>query len=150
MLEQAARKPGLVERDVIFVQRDLTDGIPEDIGRFDLVSSFSATHHLLDENKRRLLLQVSDRLKPGARFLFMDAMFEWFDDEVFHRIKERELRRSAARLSGAAQEDYVRLEQIKKSLADESPERDRFSSLGNYEKWLDEAGFASVNHVWHF
>ena len=80
----------------------------------------------------------------------MGAMFEWFDNEVFRQTKERELHRRAARLSGVAQEDYVRLEQIKKLLADESSERDRFSSLDNYEKWMDEAGFASVNHVWHF
>ena len=51
MLEQAARKPRLVERDVMFVQRDMNDGILEDIDQFDLMSSFSATHHLLDENK---------------------------------------------------------------------------------------------------
>jgi len=150
MLEQAALKPGLSERNVTFLQRDLNDGIPEDIGQFDLVSSFSAPHHLRDENKRQLLLQVAEHLKPGGRFLFMDAMFEQYDDDVFRQTKNRELNRRTERLSGVAQADFVRLEEIKESLSNESPERDRFSSLHNYKKWMDEAGFASVNHMWHF
>ena len=68
----------------------------------------------------------------------------------FARQKNRELNRRTERLSGVAQADFVRLEEIKESLSNESPERDRFSSLHNYKKWMDEAGFASVNYMWHF
>ena len=151
MLARAAMKPALIRGNVQFIQRDLNDGTPEDLGEFDVVSSFSATHHLLDANKNRLIKQVADSLKPGGRFIFMDAMFEMFDDDVFRQIKERELRNRKIRLTEAGvSEEYERLEQIKASLDSESPERDRFASVQHYRHSLDEAGFRSVDHIWHF
>jgi len=44
MLDRAAEKPSLRRSDVEFVQRDLNDGLPTDIGKFDLVLAFSAIH----------------------------------------------------------------------------------------------------------
>jgi SAM-dependent methyltransferase len=152
MLDVAAAKPGFNGRRVQFIQRDLTSGLPQDLGAFDLVCSFSAVHHLSDEHKARLFRQVREVLRPGGWFFLIDPMIETFDKDVFSTGRNREIRLRAERIARSRiDEETIRhLEHVKKSLGTDSPEKDRFGSLDDYVKWMHEAGFKSVDHIWHF
>ena len=92
MLDVAAAKPGFNGRRVQFIQRDLTSGLPQDLGAFDVVCSFSAVHHLSDEHKARLFRQVREVLRPGGWFFLIDPMIETFDKDVFSTGRNREIR----------------------------------------------------------
>ncbi|MBS12783.1 MAG: hypothetical protein CME19_14405 [Gemmatimonadetes bacterium] len=81
MVEYAARKPRAWKDE--FKQRNLHDGIPDEIGSFDLVTSFSAIHHLKDKAKRRMYDQIHAHLNPNGWFFLLDAMVTRFDNEMF-------------------------------------------------------------------
>ena len=151
MLDRAAVKPALSQADVAFVQRDLNDGLPADIGKFDLVLAFSAIHHLGSAAKKSLIQQVFDSLVPDGWFFLVDAMVDQFDDDVFAVGRGRELRLRSERVKASTHpsEMFAQFDEIKGQLAKGSPERDRIASVQNHVGWMEEAGFASIDHVWH-
>lgn len=151
MLDRAAEKPSLRQPDVEFVQRDLNDGLPTDIGKFDLVLAFSAIHHLGTAAKKSLIQQVFDSLVPGGWFFLVDAMVDQFDDDVFAMGRGRELRLRADRIDASSHpsEVFDKFDEIKGRLAEGSPERDRIASVQNHVCWMEGAGFTSIDHIWH-
>ncbi len=152
MLEVAKKKTHVSADRVRFYRHDLNEGLPADLGSFDVVVSFSAVHHLTDRNKLGLLGQVHDALNPGGWFLFIDAMSQMFDDDVFRIGRDRSRRRAEKRFAEAGM-DIRESDDLSAHRAEgdgDEPDDDRITSLSNHLEWLDKAGFRSVDHIWHF
>lgn len=152
MLKFAAQKTHPHSNRVTFHKGDLNNGLPKDLSSFQLVTSFSALHHLTDENKIRIFKQIYDVLENGGWFFLIDAMSIHFDNDVFSLGRKRSQLRQQERLASAginiAEEQRVR---ATKTHGDEdSPQKDRISSLSSQLTWMKEAGFQSVDHIWHF
>ena len=67
----AARERFAGQADVELVVHDLADPLPA-LGRFDLVVSGFAIHHLEDASKRALFGEVLGMLRPGGPFLNLE------------------------------------------------------------------------------
>jgi ubiquinone/menaquinone biosynthesis C-methylase UbiE len=67
MLERARERFAGDER-VEVVEHDLDQPLPVSLGRFDLVVSSFAIHHLVPERQRALYGEVFELLEPGGRF----------------------------------------------------------------------------------
>jgi tRNA (cmo5U34)-methyltransferase len=66
---QAAHERFADERRITLINHDLAEPLPgEALGRFDVVVSSFAIHHLEDERKRSLYGEVFDLLEPGGVF----------------------------------------------------------------------------------
>src|SRR6478752_6557190 len=52
--------------DVCIEEHDLMQPLADDLGRFDLVISALAIHHLPDARKRQLFAEVFELLEPGG------------------------------------------------------------------------------------
>ena len=152
MLGIARHKVAENSARVDFQQRDLNEGLPDTSGSVDIVTSFSAIHHLADENKRKLFREIHDALVPGGWLFLIDAMITPFDDTVFRIGTTREARERAERFqaSGISNEEIAELEQVKARLAEDAADRDRISPYDVQMEWLEEAGFGSIDHIWHF
>ncbi len=152
MLDVARQKTAAHAERVALHQRDLNRGLPEGLGSFELVSAFSALHHLTDENKLRLLGQICDVLVPGGWLFLIDAMSVHFNDDVFSLGRARSRRRLEERFAQAGIDihELDTLEEEKRMLGDDAPDRDRIAPLSAHLDWLSQAGFRSVDHVWHF
>ncbi|MDE3001570.1 MAG: class I SAM-dependent methyltransferase [Gemmatimonadota bacterium] len=152
MIEIAARKVSAHSDRVEFLRRDLNGGVPEGLGSFQLVSSFSTIHHLTDENKTRVFGQIHDVLIQGGWFFLIDAMSVHFDDDVFRQGRRRYRIRRKERFhrAGICPEEANRVAEIVGGTEADSPEKDRISPLAAQIEWLKEAGFGSVDHIWHF
>jgi ubiquinone/menaquinone biosynthesis C-methylase UbiE len=152
MLKHAAQKVSKHLDRVEFHQRDLNDGLPAGIGLFQFASSFSTIHHLADENKARLFKQIYDVLADGGWFFLIDAMSVRFDDDVFRIGKRRQRLRLEERFRGAGVDlrEAERVEAMVSRVGEDSPEGDRISRFSSHLEWLREAGFRSVDHIWHF
>lgn len=135
---------------VTFQQGDLNKGLPNDLGAFQLVASFSALHHLTD--KAQLFKQIYDVLEDGGWFFFIDAMSIHFNNNVFHlgRKRSQQQRQKRFEAAGIGQEAEQRIHETKAQADENSPDKDRISSLSSQITWLNEAGFRSVDHIWHF
>jgi tRNA (cmo5U34)-methyltransferase len=66
MIDFSLQKLALYKDRICFEQGDLGEGLPDDIGQFDFVSSFSAIHHLSETNKRELYRRIYEVLEPGG------------------------------------------------------------------------------------
>ena len=123
MLDYASQKNGDQTGRVEFRQRDLNEGLPDDVGTFELVSAFSAIHHLTDGNKWLVLQQIFNCLEPNGWFLFLDAMTIRFDDDVYRLGRQRHERRTEERFShaGIEQSEHRRIEKMKAETAEDSP-----------------------------
>ena len=44
----------------------------------------------------------------------------------------------------------IQLEAMKSAIEEDSPEKDRIADFTKQIEWLREAGFGSVDHIWHF
>lgn len=152
MIEIAARKLNAHSDRVEFLRRDLNEGVPEGLGSFQLVSSFSTIHHLTDENKARVFRQIRDVLDPGGWFFFIDAMSVHFDDDVFNAGRTRHRNRQKERFDEAGIDvgEANGVGTVAAREDEDSAEKDRISSLAAQIEWLKEAGFRSVDHIWHF
>ena len=152
MIEVAARKVSPHRDRADFLQHDLNEGVPDGLRSFQLVNSFSTIHHLTDENKARVFRQIHDLLDPGGWFFFIDAMSVHFDDGVFTQGRRRYRIRGKERFENAGMdfEEANRVAGIVGRTEADSPEKDRISPLDDQLEWLKEAGFASVDYIWHF
>lgn len=152
MIEIAARKVGPHSVRVEFLQHDLNEGVPDGLGSFQLASSFSTIHHLTDENKARAFTQIHDALDPGGWFFFIDAMSAHFDDDVFRlgRARHNKRQKERFRRAGINLEEANRVDGIVGRTEDDSSEKDRISPVAAQIEWLKEAGFRSVDYIWHF
>ncbi len=151
MLHVATTKTRAHTGRIEFLQHDLSDPLPPDLGQVDFVASFSAIHHLTDARKQQVYREVNQLLTPGGWFFLIDAMSVRFDNDVFATWKRRHRRRLEQRLAQAGvdvDEDRVLESRIAEVPAD-SPERDRISGRDQQVEWLSEAGFRSVDYVWH-
>jgi tRNA (cmo5U34)-methyltransferase len=67
MLERARER--FVDDDrVEIVAHDMEQSVPSSLGRYDLVVSSFAIHHLAPDRQRALYAEVFDLLEPGGRF----------------------------------------------------------------------------------
>lgn len=102
---------------------DLTTSI-EPLGRFDLVVSGFAVHHLEHGRKRGLFSEVADQLTPGGMF----ANLEVVDSATAERHQEF-------------------LQAIGREAND--PE-DRLASVEDQVSWMTEAGFRNADCLWRW
>ena len=137
---------------VDFLQRNLNEGLPEGLGFFQLVNSFSAIHHLTDENKVGIFRQIHSVLETDGWFLLIDAMSIRFDDDESRQGRRRHSIRRTGRFERAGIDIAAadRVGAIVGQTGKDSPENDRKSGFSAQVDWLSEAGFRSVDHVWHF
>jgi len=122
MLEAARRRFAGDER-VELVEHNLAEPLPE-LGRFDVVVSSMAIHHLEHERKRSLYGEVLELLEPGGVF----ANFEHVASAT-HRLH---LKFFAA---------------IDEPLEHEDPS-DRLLDVETQLRWLREHGFDDVDCYW--
>ena len=151
MMKFAAQKVSTFSDRVEFFQRDLNEGLLEGLGSFQFVASFSTIHHLTDENKVRIFRQIYDVLETGGWFFFIDAMSTRFDDDVYRLGRRRLTLRREERFeeAGIDIEEANRVREIIEQVDEDSPERDRISRFSSQVEWLKEAGFRSVDYIWH-
>ena len=149
MLDVARAKTAGHSARVELRQADLNQGLPDGLGRFDLVSAFSAVHHLTDPNKARLLESVYEALAPDGWFFFIDAMSVTFDDDVFRLGRRRARLRMEHQFTDAGA-DIGESDELEAIGDDDAPDADRIAPLSDHLEWLRQAGFRSVDYVWHF
>jgi hypothetical protein len=83
---------------------------------------------------------------------FVDAMIIHFDNTIYARGKQRQKRRREKRMqqAGIKPSETSRVDTLKNAVSDNAPDQDRISRLESQIGWLREAGFSSVDHIWHF
>ena len=151
MLKYAARKVARYSDRIEFHQRDLHDGLPSKLELFDLVSSFSTIHHLFDGKKVQLFMEIYDVLQSNGWFFLIDPMSTRFDDDVFRQFRHRQHLRLDARFKRAGVDirNAERVNAMVSQVSDDSPEKDRIAHFSEHIRWLRDAGFRSVDHIWH-
>ncbi len=105
-------------------RHDLDQPLPEDLGRFDVVVSSFAIHHLVPDRQRALYGEVFDRLRPGGLFVNVEHVASPTD--ALHT-------RSSPRSAGRRNRTTRRTSSF--------PSRRTCS-------WLDELGFRDVDCFW--
>jgi len=147
MLKHAAQKVRKHPDRVEFHQRNLNDGLPTGLGKFQFVSSFSTIHHLTDDNKVRLFNQIYDVLESDGWFFLIDPMSVHFDDDVFRLGKRRHsfLLKECLKQAGIDIQETEQVDALKCQLGESSPEKDRIARFSSHVEWLKEAGFRSVD-----
>jgi cyclopropane fatty-acyl-phospholipid synthase-like methyltransferase len=58
---------------VQIVEHDLAEALP-DVGRFDVIVSGFAIHHLTDTRKRTLFTEIAERLRAGGVFANLEVV----------------------------------------------------------------------------
>jgi SAM-dependent methyltransferase len=122
MLQAAHERFGDDER-ITLLEHDLADPLPA-LGRFDVVVSSFAIHHLEHERKQALYAEVLDLLEPGGVFANLEHVAS-----PTHRLH---LAFFAA---------------IDEPLEDEDPS-DRLLDVETQLGWLRELGFDDVDCYW--
>jgi tRNA (cmo5U34)-methyltransferase len=122
MLERA-RERFASDDDITIVEHDLDEPLP-DLGRFDLVVSSFAIHHVEDRRKAALYREVFERLEPGGLFANLEHVASPTEElhvEFLHAI-------------------------------DSSPEHDdpsnKLAPVEAQLQWLRDAGFQQVDCFW--
>ena len=105
------------------VEHDLEQPLP-DLGRFDVIVSGFAIHHLEDERKRSLLVEAARALRPGGVFANLEVV-QCATDEL-------------------QQEFYRRIER-----PGGDPE-DRLATIEGQLAWMRDAGLAQVDCLWRW
>jgi len=110
--------------DRVTVDRhDLDEPLP-DIGRFDLVTSSFAIHHLVPDRQRALYGEVFDRLLPGGRFVNVEHV-----------------------ASRSDQLHIAFLAAIGKTPAEDDPSN-KLVPVPVHLEWLDDLGFRDAECYW--
>lgn len=122
MVAAAAERFGGDER-IEFGVHDLMAPLP-DLGRFDLVVSSLAIHHLPDERKHSLCREVIGLLAPGGAFYNLDCVAS--PTEELHRLSQRAFGFDIRRQDPS----------------------DQPAPLDDQLRWLGEAGFDQVACHW--
>jgi tRNA (cmo5U34)-methyltransferase len=107
-----------------FGVHDLMEPLAHRWGRFDLVVSALAIHHLADERKRSLCREVLDLLRPGGAFYNLDCVAS--PSEELHEMSQRAFGFDIRRQDPS----------------------DQLAPLGAQLEWLGEAGFEQVDCHW--
>ena len=123
MLERARERFAGDER-VEVVQHDLDQPLPASLGRFDLVVSSFAIHHVFDDRKRALYGEVFAMLEPGGRFANLEHVAS--PTEALHR-------------------EF--LAAIGKTPETDDPSN-KLASVEDQLTWLRAAGFEQVDCHW--
>ncbi len=105
---------------------------------FDLVVSSISIHHLPDPLKERLFGVLFDVLKDGGVLSYSDQ-FGGSTPEIYEKHMQSWQRASAAK--GASDEEW-------KMWMEHQKQHDYHTSLRNQMRWLEEAGFKTIDCVW--
>jgi tRNA (cmo5U34)-methyltransferase len=122
-LLQAARERFADEKRVHLESHDLNDELPE-LGRFDVVVSSLAIHHVPDRRKRSLYREIFECLEPGGAFFNLEHVTPG---------------------SPALHSQY--LAAIGLSPGDEDPSN-QLAPVETQVRWLREIGFLNVDCYW--
>jgi tRNA (cmo5U34)-methyltransferase len=123
-LVNAARQRLAGASDVTLDVHDLMEPLPDSLGRFDLVVSSLAIHHLPDKRKRTLFAEVFDGLADGGAFYDLDVVASPTAD--LHALSQRAFGFDAR---------------------DQDPS-DQPAALEGQLTWLQDAGFKHVDCFW--
>ncbi len=107
-----------------FVEHDLNDELPEELGSFDLIISAQAIHHLPDRRKRALYEEVFALTASGGVFCNVDLV----------ALPAAELSERAMHAYGIGPEDRDPMDQP--------------APIEPQLKWLRAAGFTNVDCYW--
>lgn len=90
-------------------------------------------------------------LKPGGWFYLIDAMSQMFDVDVFRKGRDRARGRAEKRFAEAGMgiRESDDLKALGEGSGGDASHVDRITSVSNHLQWLDQAGFISVDHIWH-
>src|SRR3569833_1197259 len=134
MLEIARERFGR-EDNIEFIELDFSkEPLP---GKYDLVISALAIHHLEDIDKAKLYKNVFDVLNDGGLFINADQVAG--KTMLFDSLYKYYWRETVSR-SGLDHEALVQ--------AFERTKLDKFASLDDQLKWLEKAGFADVDCIY--
>ena len=134
MLEIARERFGR-EDNFEFIELDFSkEPLP---GKYDLVISALAIHHLEDIDKAKLYKNVFDVLNDGGLFINADQVAG--KTMLFDSLYKYYWRETVSR-SGLDHEALVQ--------AFERTKLDKFASLDDQLKWLEKAGFADVDCIY--
>jgi tRNA (cmo5U34)-methyltransferase len=113
--------------------------LPQNFGRFDLVISCLALHHLTDAEKHVLYRQLAYWLKPGGVFRCADQCLGLPADTVhaWHNATWQRLVRD----HGATDDDLA-------AWQTHFAEHDHYTPLFTHFTWLAEAGLAAIDCYW--
>jgi SAM-dependent methyltransferase len=120
----AARMRFAREKGIHFLEHDLAEPLPADLGRFDLVVSAWVIHHLPDERKQSLYDEVHDLLEPGGSFCNIDLV----------AMDTPELQARAL--------------EIFASVSDEEDTSDQPAPIHDQLTWMRKSGFVNVDCYW--
>lgn len=120
----AARMSFAEDKGVHFREHDLSDPLPTEHGRFDLIVSAWVIHHLPDQRKQELYREAFDLLEPGGLFCNMDLV----------ALPTAELQRRALAVFA--------------SMDDEEDSSDQPAPVDIQLDWLREAGLRNVDCYW--
>ncbi|HEX3462365.1 MAG TPA: class I SAM-dependent methyltransferase [Acidimicrobiales bacterium] len=108
---------------VSVVPGNLADSL-EPLGRFDVIVSGFAIHHLEDERKRTLFGEVAQQLRPGGLFANLEVV------------------------ASATPELHAEFLGLIGRMADD-PE-DRLADVGSHLRWMRDAGLTHVDCLWRW
>jgi SAM-dependent methyltransferase len=117
----AARERFRDDDAVSVVDHDLDRPLPDGLGRFDVIVTAFAIHHLADQRKRALYAEVLDLLEPGGMFANLEHVAS--PTEVLH------------------QRFYSMIE------ANEDPSN-QLTPVDVQLEWLRDIGFVDVECFW--
>ena len=133
MLDVSKERFANSERKFSYITNDYRKALPK--SQFDLIISSLSIHHLDDNEKQELFIEIFSKLKPGGAFINVDqikAPSEHFQELYWSKWLAK------VRQTGASedqiQESIIHREEFGKDL-----------TLINQLEWLKKAGFKKVD-----
>ncbi|MCM3746701.1 class I SAM-dependent methyltransferase [Paenibacillus pasadenensis] len=132
-----AKQRFLDDDNVQLIEGNMTQGLP--VGKFDLIVSSLAIHHLTHEHKRLVFRHIRERLAAGGRFVNADqtAAESPLFDELYREQWLKEIYDGRVSKEAADASVRRRAEDINAKTSEQ---------LG----WLREAGFEHADCVYKF